>query len=64
MTLYGFYNFSNGQDLDKVYTFGLCRGDKKKQDELRSCLNKILNRQEAATPKPLNIWRHRKSTFR
>lgn len=35
---YGFYNFSQGQDPDKVYAIGMCRGDVK-PDECRSCLN-------------------------
>ncbi|KAK7374326.1 hypothetical protein VNO80_07754 [Phaseolus coccineus] len=35
---YGFYNFSQGQNSDKVYAIGLCRGDLK-VDECRSCLN-------------------------
>ena len=36
---YGFYNSSYGQDPDKVYAIGLCRGDVN-SDECRSCLNK------------------------
>ncbi|XP_027937066.1 putative receptor-like protein kinase At4g00960 [Vigna unguiculata] len=35
---YGFYNFSYGQNNDKVNAIGLCRGDVK-QDECRRCLN-------------------------
>ena len=35
---YGFYNFSYGQDNDKVNAIGLCRGDVKPNDCL-SCLN-------------------------
>ncbi|KAK7357553.1 hypothetical protein VNO80_16842 [Phaseolus coccineus] len=35
---YGFYNFSYGQNSDKVNAIGLCRGDVK-PDECRSCLN-------------------------
>ncbi|XP_068487671.1 cysteine-rich receptor-like protein kinase 10 isoform X2 [Phaseolus vulgaris] len=35
---YGFYNFSHGQNSDKVYAIGLCRGDLK-VDECRSCIN-------------------------
>ncbi|KAK7391008.1 hypothetical protein VNO78_19286 [Psophocarpus tetragonolobus] len=35
---YGFYNFSYGQDRDKVYTIGLCRGDQN-PDECLKCLN-------------------------
>ncbi|XP_028777912.1 cysteine-rich repeat secretory protein 38 [Neltuma alba] len=34
---YGFYNFSSGQNSDKVNVIGLCRGDVKVQD-CRSCL--------------------------
>ncbi|XP_061353857.1 cysteine-rich receptor-like protein kinase 44 isoform X2 [Gastrolobium bilobum] len=35
---YGFYNFSYGQDSEKVNAIGLCRGDLK-PDDCRSCLN-------------------------
>ncbi|XP_061353836.1 cysteine-rich receptor-like protein kinase 44 isoform X3 [Gastrolobium bilobum] len=35
---YGFYNFSYGQNTDKVNAIGLCRGDLK-SDACRSCLN-------------------------
>ncbi|WVY96926.1 hypothetical protein V8G54_029077 [Vigna mungo] len=35
---YGFYNFSYGQNSDKVNVIGLCRGDVK-PDECRGCLN-------------------------
>ncbi|KAH1140057.1 hypothetical protein GLYMA_10G253800v4 [Glycine max] len=35
---YGFYNFSYGQNTDKVNAIGLCRGDVE-PDECRSCLN-------------------------
>ncbi|XP_061353828.1 cysteine-rich receptor-like protein kinase 44 isoform X1 [Gastrolobium bilobum] len=35
---YGFYNFSYGQNTDKVNAIGLCRGDVK-PDACRSCLN-------------------------
>ncbi|CAJ1977293.1 unnamed protein product [Sphenostylis stenocarpa] len=35
---YGFYNFSYGQNSDKVNAIGLCRGDVE-PDECRSCLN-------------------------
>ncbi|KAK7828875.1 cysteine-rich receptor-like protein kinase 29 [Quercus suber] len=35
---YGFYNSSYGQNPDKVYAIGLCRGDAK-PDVCRSCLN-------------------------
>ncbi|XP_027364918.1 putative receptor-like protein kinase At4g00960 isoform X1 [Abrus precatorius] len=35
---YGFYNFSYGQNSDKVNAIGLCRGDVK-QNECLSCLN-------------------------
>ncbi|KAI9114690.1 hypothetical protein K1719_014388 [Acacia pycnantha] len=34
---YGFYNFSSGENSDKVNVIGLCRGDVKVQD-CRSCL--------------------------
>lgn len=36
---YGFYNFSYGQDSDKVNAVGLCRGDVK-PDVCRTCLEK------------------------
>ncbi|XP_020233065.1 putative receptor-like protein kinase At4g00960 [Cajanus cajan] len=35
---YGFYNFSQGQNSDKVNAIGMCRGDVK-PDACRSCLN-------------------------
>ncbi|KAK2405025.1 putative receptor protein kinase [Trifolium repens] len=35
---YGFYNFSYGQNTDKVNAIGLCRGDVK-PDDCRNCLN-------------------------
>ncbi|KAH1035990.1 hypothetical protein AAZX31_20G125400 [Glycine max] len=35
---YGFYNFSNGQNTDKVNVIGMCRGDLK-PEACRSCLN-------------------------
>ncbi|RDX87683.1 Cysteine-rich receptor-like protein kinase 25, partial [Mucuna pruriens] len=35
---YGFYNFSHGQDNDRVNAIGLCRGDVK-PDACRSCFN-------------------------
>ncbi|OIW12840.1 hypothetical protein TanjilG_24773 [Lupinus angustifolius] len=35
---YGFYNLSYGQDTNKVYAIGLCRGDIK-TDKCNSCLN-------------------------
>uniref|UniRef100_A0A0R0EAY3 Gnk2-homologous domain-containing protein n=1 Tax=Glycine max TaxID=3847 RepID=A0A0R0EAY3_SOYBN len=35
---YGFYNFSNGQNSDKVNVIGMCRGDLK-PEACRSCLN-------------------------
>ncbi|KAH1140053.1 hypothetical protein AAZX31_10G240800 [Glycine max] len=35
---YGFYNFSYGQEPDKVYTIGLCRGDQN-QNQCLKCLN-------------------------
>lgn len=37
---YGFYNFSYGQDSNKVYAIGLCRGDVNLND-CRYCLNDI-----------------------
>ncbi|XP_022641406.1 cysteine-rich receptor-like protein kinase 29 isoform X2 [Vigna radiata var. radiata] len=35
---YGFYNFSNGENTDKVYAIGLCRGDVQPEN-CRTCLN-------------------------
>lgn len=35
----GFYNFSDGEEPDKVYVIGLCRGDVK-AEECRSCLSR------------------------
>ncbi|KAL6514626.1 hypothetical protein OROGR_020205 [Orobanche gracilis] len=35
----GFYNLSYGQNPNKVYAIGLCRGDIKTDDKCRSCLN-------------------------
>ncbi|KAL9317362.1 hypothetical protein ACSQ67_013879 [Phaseolus vulgaris] len=35
---YGFYNLSYGENSDKVYAIGVCRGDVK-PDECRSCIN-------------------------
>ncbi|KAK7280216.1 hypothetical protein RJT34_25278 [Clitoria ternatea] len=35
---YGFYNISYGENPDKVYAIGLCRGDQT-QDQCLSCLN-------------------------
>ena len=35
---YGFYNFSYGQNTDKINAIGLCRGDIK-PDECRNCLD-------------------------
>ncbi|CAK8569578.1 unnamed protein product [Lathyrus sativus] len=36
---YGYYNFSNGQNTNKVYAVGLCRGDIKLND-CQNCLKK------------------------
>ncbi|KAL6514624.1 hypothetical protein OROGR_020203 [Orobanche gracilis] len=35
----GFYNLSYGQNPNKVYAIGLCRGDIKTDDKCHSCLN-------------------------
>ncbi|XP_058725199.1 cysteine-rich receptor-like protein kinase 44 [Vicia villosa] len=35
---YGFYNFSNGQNTNKVYAIALCRGDVNNQTDCLSCL--------------------------
>ncbi|QCE08412.1 putative receptor-like protein kinase At4g00960 [Vigna unguiculata] len=35
---YGFYNFTNGENTDKVYAIGLCRGDVEPEN-CRTCLN-------------------------
>jgi hypothetical protein len=39
---YGFYNFSNGENTNKVNAIGLCRGDVK-QNECLSCLKSSTN---------------------
>ncbi|CAK8569576.1 unnamed protein product [Lathyrus sativus] len=39
---YGFYNFSNGENTNKVYAVGLCRGDVK-QAECLNCLKASTN---------------------
>ncbi|KAG2401385.1 hypothetical protein LR48_Vigan02g233000 [Vigna angularis] len=35
---YGFYNFTNGENTDKVYAIGVCRGDVEPEN-CRTCLN-------------------------
>ncbi|XP_058725196.1 cysteine-rich receptor-like protein kinase 44 isoform X2 [Vicia villosa] len=40
---YGFYNFSNGQNTNKVNAIALCRGDVKNQNDCLSCLKASSN---------------------
>ncbi|CAI8583414.1 unnamed protein product [Vicia faba] len=54
---YGFYNFSYGQDPDKVYAIGLCRGD----IEPNNCLTNINNsftylKQQCPNQKEAIVW--------
>jgi len=54
---YGFYNFSYGQNTDKVNAIGLCRGDVK-PDTCRSCLNnsRVLLTKLCPTQKEAISW--------
>ena len=54
---YGFYNFSYGQNPNKVYAIGLCKGDVK-LDNCRSCLNNATNLlpQFCANQKEAIVW--------
>ncbi|XP_039685910.1 cysteine-rich receptor-like protein kinase 15 isoform X1 [Medicago truncatula] len=54
---YGFYNFSYGQNTDKVNAIGLCRGDVK-PDLCRSCLNdsRVLLTKLCPTQKEAISW--------
>ncbi|KAL2324332.1 hypothetical protein Fmac_023390 [Flemingia macrophylla] len=54
---YGFYNFSYGQDSDRVNAIGLCRGDVK-ADACRSCFNdsKVLLTQLCPNQKEAIGW--------
>ncbi|CAI8583413.1 unnamed protein product [Vicia faba] len=54
---YGFYNFSYGQDPDKAYAIGLCRGDL----EPNKCLTNINNsftylKQQCPNQKEAIVW--------
>ncbi|CAL5209774.1 unnamed protein product [Lathyrus oleraceus] len=54
---YGFYNFSYGQDPDKAYAIGLCRGDL----EPKTCLTNINNsfaylKQHCPNQKEAIVW--------
>ncbi|CAK8573788.1 unnamed protein product [Lathyrus sativus] len=54
---YGFYNFSYGQDPDKAYAIGLCRGDL----EPKNCLTSINNsfsylKQQCPNQKEAIVW--------
>ncbi|XP_058725227.1 cysteine-rich receptor-like protein kinase 44 [Vicia villosa] len=40
---YGFYNFSNGQNTNKVNAIALCRGDVKSQNDCLRCLKSSSN---------------------
>jgi len=54
---YGFYNFSYGQESDRVNAIGLCRGDVK-PDACRRCLNdsKVLLTQLCPNQKEAILW--------
>ncbi|CAJ2630364.1 unnamed protein product [Trifolium pratense] len=54
---YGFYNFSHGQNTNKVYAIGLCRGDVK-PDICRSCLNdaRVLLTRLCPNQKEAIVW--------
>ncbi|KAM4106084.1 hypothetical protein ACB094_04G040600 [Castanea mollissima] len=54
---YGFYNFSYGQNPDKVYSIGVCNGDVK-PDNCRSCLNNATNLHPQLCPnqKEAIVW--------
>jgi len=54
---YGFYNLSYGQDPDKAYAIGLCRGDL----EPNQCLTKLNNtigylREQCPNQKEAIVW--------
>ncbi|KAK7280219.1 hypothetical protein RJT34_25281 [Clitoria ternatea] len=54
---YGFYNISYGENPDKVYAIGLCRGDQT-QDQCLSCLNtsRVSLTQNCPNQKEAIIW--------
>ncbi|OIV91160.1 hypothetical protein TanjilG_30382 [Lupinus angustifolius] len=54
---YGFYNFSQGQDSDKVNGIGMCRGDVT-PDACRSCLNEstVFLTQNCPNQKEAIVW--------
>ncbi|KAJ1431724.1 Serine-threonine/tyrosine-protein kinase, catalytic domain [Sesbania bispinosa] len=54
---YGFYNFSYGEDTDKIYAIGLCRGDVQ-PDDCRNCLNnsRVLLTQNCPNQKEAIGW--------
>ncbi|KAJ1376492.1 Serine/threonine-protein kinase, active site [Sesbania bispinosa] len=54
---YGFYNFSYGQNTDKVYAIGLCKGDLK-PDECRGLLNDsaVYLRKQCPYQKEAIVW--------
>ena len=57
----GFYNFSKGQDPNKVNAIALCRGDLS-QDDCHTCLNRtkdILLQNCSTNPKEAIIWAER-----
>ncbi|KAI5393048.1 hypothetical protein KIW84_060266, partial [Lathyrus oleraceus] len=55
---YGFYNFSNGQNTNKVNAIGLCRGDVKNQTDCLSCLKNSSNllTQNCENQKEAIVW--------
>ncbi|KAK7343545.1 hypothetical protein VNO77_12355 [Canavalia gladiata] len=54
---YGFYNFSYGQNPDRVYAIGLCTGDLE-TDECLSCLNdsRVTLTQQCPNQKEAILW--------
>ncbi|XP_045787188.1 putative receptor-like protein kinase At4g00960 [Trifolium pratense] len=54
---YGFYNFSYGQDPDKAYAIGVCRGDVKPNDCRRNLNNSIgYLREQCPNQKEAIVW--------
>ncbi|CAJ2630373.1 unnamed protein product [Trifolium pratense] len=54
---YGFYNFSNGQDPDKAYAIGVCRGDVEPNDCRRNLNNSIgYLREQCPNQKEAIVW--------
>ncbi|KAL9317349.1 hypothetical protein ACSQ67_013866 [Phaseolus vulgaris] len=53
---YGFYNFSYGQGEDKVYAIGLCRGDLKPDECLKSLNDSRVSLAESCPNQKEAIW--------